>query len=1020
MDHELLRSLRARRVVYAAVTVALCLVLAIAVAPWPSSPSNPLQARTVADQRAAGCADTLVVGLDGNGQPPRSGDRFGPTVDAVVSRVLARAASHHRSVRVERVPLHTLPATVMLRQHHAEGDRTVRAVSMHGLRRWREPIGDGVQRTLALLAAQTARCPDSPALLVGYAQGAAVVHRVLGRVAGSGSLAGLVGGVLIADPDRSAHSAGGPVLGSPAASRSRAGIFHTFLKTRSADVPAAQGSFGVWSVCTASDLACDPTRATVGESVRAVRSYVKDRPLLGTVARDAWRQMALWPVPSPRSQVLSTSVGEPVHLQLTLAPGAPRGATWSDVVGLPAGLTLSGSGLLAGTPERAGSYTIDYRTKGSSPITTGHSGSVLLTVTPASVSLSAGGQVSCLTRSDGTARCWGRNNYGQIGDGTVQGRLVPTAVIGSGWANISTSGSTTCGVKQDGTLWCWGLDNFGQLGTGRGAPVTHPKQVGKSHQWAQVAAAWTHTCATRTDGTLWCWGQNLRGQLGIGTIDRLHGTPQQVGTDSNWDSVTTGGWHTCGLTGAGAAYCWGHNAFGQVGDGTIADRSRPTLVSGGATWLQLSTAWAQTCGVTQTGQMWCWGFNRQGQLGNSTTTNTARPSRVSGDHVWTQVAAGDGSTCGIDANGQLWCWGDNRYGQLGQPASGDLTLTPGAVAKVDGPVALTSAGWLHTCTIRAGSTVACWGNNEVGQVGDGTTSTTTTRAGSPAVRHQVAFPGVPRARFLDRASPREVAARGLASRPSAARAAAGRGTALSPFTIVSMNELGSQHTAPGGDASEFAPARIRAEWANILYRDKNASLIGTQETQPDQLVALDSATRHAYRFYPGTTMGYVGAPQSVMWRRAEWSLVWKSSISIPFEDTWRPQPIVELEQRSTGARVYWINVHFSAGRQQDDRNKAMKILLSAIHKLGKDDLPILVNGDFNEAAVAFCRVVGATNLVSATGGSYTDGHCSPPRPMRVDWIFGSKEPFSDALMDRSPQVARTTDHAVVSARFGTG
>jgi endonuclease/exonuclease/phosphatase family metal-dependent hydrolase len=167
-------------------------------------------------------------------------------------------------------------------------------------------------------------------------------------------------------------------------------------------------------------------------------------------------------------------------------------------------------------------------------------------------------------------------------------------------------------------------------------------------------------------------------------------------------------------------------------------------------------------------------------------------------------------------------------------------------------------------------------------------------------------------------------------------------------------------------------------------------------------------------------MGYVGAPQSVMWRRADWKLVWKSSISIPFEKGYRPQPVVELEQRSTGARLYWINVHFSPGHRQNDRNKAMKILVSTIHKLHSDGLPILVNGDFNEAAVAFCRITGATKLESATGGSNTGSTCTPPRPMRVDWIFGSKEHFAHALMDRSPEVARTTDHAVVSARFGTG
>jgi alpha-tubulin suppressor-like RCC1 family protein len=962
------------------------------------------------------CADALVVGLDGNGQRPDAGHTFGPTVEAVVRRVVARAGRHHRSVAVTRVPLATLHATAILKQHRRPTDHAVTSVSLHGLRAWRKPIGDGVHRTLALVSDRIARCPDRPVLLVGYAQGAAVVHRVLGLVAASGGLPDLVGGVVVADPDRLSHSVARPVLGDPAAPGRRPGVLQRFL-TAHPDVPAAQGSFGVWSVCTLADLICQPSRATVAASLAVTRGYADDKAELGSVARSAWQQMALWPVPVPRHRVLSTSVGTPVHLQLTLALGAQVGAEWGDAAGLPKGLTLSTSGVLSGAATRAGTFEVTYETHGTTPVTTGHEGSVLVKVTPASVSLSAGGQDSCLTRSDGTAQCWGRNNYGQIGDGTLLGRDVPTPVIGRGWANISTSGSSTCAVKADGTLWCWGLDNFGQVGIGRGAPVKRPHQVGTADGWSKVSTAWTHACAVKTNGSLWCWGQNLRGQLGLGTIDRLHGKPQRVGTRSDWDSVTTGGWHTCALTTGGAAYCWGHNAFGEVGDGTVADRSRPTLVSGGASWLQLSAAWAQTCGVTQTGRMLCWGFNRQGQLGNGTTTNTARPVPVSGSQVWTQVAAGDGSTCGVDGGGQMWCWGDNRYGQLGQPASGTLTPAPEAVTALNGPVSLASSGWLHTCTIPVGSAFVCWGNDEAGQVGNGTDRT----VGALSIRHQDAFPALPGHRFLTHATPGQVAARGISSRPAAVGLPrrAQQQEPVSPFTIVSMNELGSQHTAPGGDASEYAPGRIRAEWASTLYREKNASLVGTQETQPDQLVALDSATQHAYRFYPGTTMGYVGAPQSVMWRRADWKLVWKSSISIPFENTWRPQPVVELEQRSTGARLYWINVHFSPGHRQPARDKAMKILLSMIHKLRPDGLPILVNGDFNEAQIAFCRVTGATNLVSATGGDYHGGTCYPPRPMRVDWIFGSKEPFAGALMDRSPEVARTTDHAVVSARFGT-
>jgi endonuclease/exonuclease/phosphatase family metal-dependent hydrolase len=236
-----------------------------------------------------------------------------------------------------------------------------------------------------------------------------------------------------------------------------------------------------------------------------------------------------------------------------------------------------------------------------------------------------------------------------------------------------------------------------------------------------------------------------------------------------------------------------------------------------------------------------------------------------------------------------------------------------------------------------------------------------------------------------------------------------------------MNELGSQHTAPSGDEPWMAPGRIRAEWASTYYRLKDASLIGTQESQPDQIVALDAATRHEYKFFPGNSIGYAGAPQSLMWHRSDWKMTWHSTISIPFTSGWRPQPIVELQQRSTGATLYFLNVHFSARRAgQAQRNKSMKILLAAIHKLKGDGIPILLTGDFNQIATAFCPITAKTPLVAATGGSNSGGRCTLPKGARIDWIFGSKGVFSHPLMDYSAQIQRTTDHHVLSALFGTG
>ncbi|MGC4111231.1 MAG: cutinase family protein [Nocardioides sp.] len=1025
------------RLVVGAVTVALVGAFLVVVGDWGHHAGDAQSAQPTAQKGPSGCADALVLGVNGNHEKPVGGpgsasEPFGKTVNSVVRRVVAKAKRDGRRVVVGGVPLATHTPRAVLREHRKATSHSVDVISRHGVRQWRRPVATGVRAALAQLDKATTKCPDRPVLLVGYAQGAAVVHRVLARAGAEGSLSDLVGGVLISDPDRVAGSAAHPVLGSPAAARRQSGLFPRVLSAQ-ADVPRSQGSYAVWSVCTRHDLVCDPSRARVHDALGLATGYAGSA-VLKDVAQQAWHQLALWPVPTPRRLVLTGMVGSPVHTQLSVAPGTRGAVSWSEAAGLPKGVTLSASGLLSGTPKSAGTYAVSYRTSNTDPVTTGHTGSLLVKITPDSVSLSAGGQTTCVTRSDGSARCWGRNDYGQVGDGSTTTRDVPSDVKGGDvWAQVSTSGASTCGVRQDGTLWCWGLNDYGQLGRARSHPVHKPHQVGKNSTWASVTTAWTHSCGIRTNGTLWCWGQNRWGQLGIGTIDRSHGKPQRVGTATDWASVSAAGWHTCATDDTGAAYCWGHNTFGEVGDGTIATRSSPTPVDGGQTWIQLSTAWAQTCGITQTGRLLCWGFNRQGQLGDGTLTNRSEPGPVDSSEAWTQVTTGDGSTCATASDGRLWCWGDNRYGQLGSTADEQPDPTPTLVAALTTPVQLTSAGWLHTCAIPVGAAFTCWGNDEEGQLGDGGTQPyKNLRRGLPEPRHQVELRAsdLPADRFLDHASPGKIAAAGLSTRPVAqssrplSSGASKDGEPLTPFTMMTMNMLGSQHTAPNGDEPYMAPGRLRAEWASTYFGMRDASMIGMQEPQPDQIVALDSATRGAFKFYPGNSLGYAGAPQSVMWKRADWKLVWHSSISIPFTSGWRPQPIVELQQRSTGAQLYWLNVHFSAQRKgQAQRDKSMKILLKAIKQLKGDHLPILLTGDFNEIAPAFCSITGKTPLVAATGGSNTGGGgtgdgCHLPRGARIDWIFGSRGVFSHTLMDDSAQVRRTTDHHVLSARYG--
>lgn len=239
------------------------------------------------------------------------------------------------------------------------------------------------------------------------------------------------------------------------------------------------------------------------------------------------------------------------------------------------------------------------------------------------------------------------------------------------------------------------------------------------------------------------------------------------------------------------------------------------------------------------------------------------------------------------------------------------------------------------------------------------------------------------------------------------------------FVLTTFNILGSQHTAPGGPAAEFAPGRLRTEWAAGLLASYGSSVVGLQELQRDQLAALARATGGRFDFWPGTALGSTGVPQSLMWDTGVWKATYTGSITVPFMGGTRPQPIARLQHLETGREVYVLNVHNSPRDRQgreDERDKAEAIEVEAVKELRKDGIPVLLVGDFNEHEEAFCTFTGRAGMQAANGGSHTGGSCRPPRPMRVDWIFGSTDvEFSGFLMDTGPLVRRITDHAVLSS-----
>jgi alpha-tubulin suppressor-like RCC1 family protein len=202
------------------------------------------------------------------------------------------------------------------------------------------------------------------------------------------------------------------------------------------------------------------------------------------------------------------------------------------------------------------------------------------------------------------------------------------------------------------------------------------------------------------------------------------GSPVQVsGLSSGVAAIAAGASHTCALTAAGGVKCWGYNFNGQLGNGTTTDSHTPVDVSGLASGVAAIAAGENhTCALTTGGGVNCWGYNDHGQLGDGTTTRRLAPVPVSGLASGVAAIAGGGShTCAVTTGGAVKCWGLNDHGQLGDGTTTER-LAPVSVSGLTSGVTVIAAGRYHTCAATTGGGVKCWGWNALGQLGDGTTT----------------------------------------------------------------------------------------------------------------------------------------------------------------------------------------------------------------------------------------------------------------------------------------------------------
>jgi alpha-tubulin suppressor-like RCC1 family protein len=325
--------------------------------------------------------------------------------------------------------------------------------------------------------------------------------------------------------------------------------------------------------------------------------------------------------------------------------------------------------------------------------------------------VATGGYHTCALTSTGGVTCWGTNGFGQLGDGTTTNRSTPVDVVGptAGVVAIAAGRQHTCALTTGGGVTCWGRNDRGQLGDGTAATRRTPVDVlGLTSGVSAIAAREDETCAVTAGGGVKCWGYNGNGQLGDGTTANRTIAVDVVGLASGVTAISVGGWHACALTFAGDAWCWGYNGDGQLGDGTRTARRTPVAVLGLTSAVGAITAGAgYTCALTGAGGVECWGYNGLGELGDGTRTRRSAPVGVVGlASGVAAVAAGGNHTCALTVVGGVECWGHNGDGQLGDgtrtrrlsPVDVDFALRQTILLRPSNPAGAIARGTTVTLT----------------------------------------------------------------------------------------------------------------------------------------------------------------------------------------------------------------------------------------------------------------------------------------------------------------------------------
>lgn len=431
---------------------------------------------------------------------------------------------------------------------------------------------------------------------------------------------------------------------------------------------------------------------------------------------------------SPASAALSA--GGTQQLTVTGVDGAGKSVT------LTSGITFSVTGTTVASVSSTGlvsalaigSETVTAKVGDLTAVT-------IITVNGPYVEVAAGGSHSLARKSDGTLWAWGRNLFGQLGDGTRTDRTTPTPVAVAGTSKAPAAGPISAGDfhsvaihAADSTMYAWGSNQNGRLGDGKTPDLFLPTKVG-SLTWSVLSAGGGHTVGVKKDFTLWAWGRNSDGQLGVGNIEDKNLPTAVLPAIKTWKGAAAGANHTLAfkdlVTGCTSnVWTWGSDAQGQLGLSAAGAKTVPTCVvfPGSFVASAVAAGQAHSLAIGPGNSIWTWGDNTYGQLGRSATDNL--PGQVcfstpctKDDNDWRAVAAGADHNLALRSDGSLWAWGYNEFGQLGDETSSP-SATPIRIGDATDWVAI-AAGKYFSFAIKANGTLWAWGRNQEGQLGNG-------------------------------------------------------------------------------------------------------------------------------------------------------------------------------------------------------------------------------------------------------------------------------------------------------------